>query len=280
MHTNKAYTGAYGVILLNAVADMITLLEGSPWQYPQAQKACVYRWVFNSFEPVIYGGEMMDMVRGRTISRPNETGRMSGMRAVAALRQIARFAPPDTAEALNRFAASPRLAWGQFPFAGMDRVVALRGTFGFGISMSSARIANYESINGENLRGWFTGDGRQYLYLRGVGHPVAGDFWPTVDPYHLPGTTVEMVARTPGEGAGRTGPRSIGSAERRCRVATARPECPSPTPCRRRLPQRNGRRRAPASRRRRERSSGRRESAWYQCSRCDSLRLAASPAPG
>lgn len=204
MHTNKAYTGAYGVILLNAVADLVNLLEGSAWQFPEADKACVFKWVSRSFEPVIYGGAMMDMVRGRTISRVNETEITDGLRALSAIRQIARFAPPATAAALMEFARAPRLASGQFQFSGMDRVVALRGGFGVGLSMSSSRIANYESIHDENLHGWFTGDGMTYLYLGAGDTQFAGDFWPTVDPYHLPGTTVEMIPRAPGEGAGRT----------------------------------------------------------------------------
>jgi hyaluronate lyase len=204
LHTNKAYTGAYGVILLNAVADLFNLLEGSPWQFSGADKACVFSWVSKSFEPVIYSGAMMDMVRGRTITRANQTEMTDGARALAAIRPIARFAPSQTAAALLRFEAAPRLAQGQFQFAGMDRVVALRKGFGFGVSMCSARIANYESINSENLHGWFTGEGMTYLYLGGADTQFIGDFWPTVDPYHLPGTTVEIVRRDDSEGAGKT----------------------------------------------------------------------------
>jgi hyaluronate lyase len=144
------------------------------------------------------------MVRGRTISRANETEITDGGRAIFAIRQIARFAPPATAAALIKFANAPRLASGQFQFAGMDRVVALRKGFGVGVSMSSARIANYESIHRENLHGWFTGDGMTYLYIGAVDTQFTGDYWPTVDPYHLPGTTVEMVPRTPVEGADKT----------------------------------------------------------------------------
>jgi hyaluronate lyase len=204
MHTNKAYTGAYGVILLNAVADLINLLEGSPWRFSDANKARVFNWVYHSFEPIIYSGAMMDMVRGRTITRVNETETTDGLRAISAIRQVARFAAPATAAALGRFAGAPRLASGQFQFAGMDRVVALRDGFGVGVSMSSARIANYESIHDENLHGWFTGDGMTYLYLGAVDTQFTGDFWPTVDPYHLPGTTVEVVPRADGAGAGKT----------------------------------------------------------------------------
>ena len=108
------------------------------------------------------------------------------------------------AAALRNFADAPRLAAGQFQFAGMDRVVALRKGFGVGVSMSSARIANYESINNENLHGWFTGDGMTYLYLGDADTQFTGDYWATVDPYHLPGTTIEMTPRAAGEGAGKT----------------------------------------------------------------------------
>jgi hyaluronate lyase len=204
LHTNKAYTGAYGVIMLNAVADLFNLLEGSPWQFSGADKACVITWVSKSFEPVFYNGAMMDMVRGRTVTRANQPEMTDGARALAAIRQIARFAPPQAAAALLRFADAPRLAEGQFQFAGMDRVVALRKGFGFGVSMCSARIANYESLNGENLHGWFTGEGMAYLYLGDADTQFTRDFWPTVDPYHLPGTTIEILPRGNSEGAGKT----------------------------------------------------------------------------
>jgi len=199
LHTNKAYTGAYGVIMLNAVADLFNLLEGSPWQFSGADKACVITWVSKSFEPVFYNGAMMDMVRGRTVTRANQTEMTDGARALAAIRQIARFAPPQAAAALLRFVDAPRLAEGQFQFAGMDRVVALRKGFGFGVSMCSARIANYESLNG-----WFTGEGMAYLYLGDADTQFTRDFWPTVDPYHLPGTTIEILPRGNSEGAGKT----------------------------------------------------------------------------
>ena len=72
---------------------------------------------------------------------------------------------------------------------GMDRVVHLTPDFGFGISMSSSRIANYEAINAENNKGWHTGDGMTYLYNNDLSQ-FNDNFWPTVDSYRLPGTTV------------------------------------------------------------------------------------------
>ena len=78
---------------------------------------------------------------------------------------------------------------GSWIFAGMDRVVHFRPGWGLGIAMHSTRIYNFESINRENLHGWHTGDGMTYLY---TGDPTqfSDDFWPTVNPERLPGTTV------------------------------------------------------------------------------------------
>ncbi len=190
-HSVIAYNGHYGLVLLGDIPKLVNLLQGSAWQITDPNLTNVYNWVFNSFESVLYNGVMMDMLRGRAVSWSYETELNDGSSTISAIRQIAQFAPAATAAALTNFANSPRLSSGQFHFASMDRVVALRNGFGFGISMSSSRIANYESINSGNLHGWFTGDGMTYLYIGNTDNEFNGDFWPTVDPYHLPGTTVE-----------------------------------------------------------------------------------------
>jgi hyaluronate lyase len=194
-HTHIAYTGTYGIVLLGDVAQLVNLLNGSTWQITDPNLTNVFNWVVNSYEPVIYHGAMMEMVRGRAISRYSETESTDGSSAISDIKQIGQFAPPATGTAFTNWANSPSLPPSQYQFAGMDRVVAWRSNFCFGLSMSSSRIANYESINGENLHGWFTGDGMTYLYLGNTETQFTGDFWPTVDAYHLPGTTVEQVSR-------------------------------------------------------------------------------------
>ncbi|MDA5656198.1 hyaluronate lyase, partial [Staphylococcus aureus] len=60
--------------------------------------------------------------------------------------------------------------------------------FAFGLSMTSKNVARYESINGENLKGWHTGAGMSYLYNSDVKH-YRDNFWATADMTRLPGTT-------------------------------------------------------------------------------------------
>ncbi|MFI1400800.1 polysaccharide lyase 8 family protein [Streptomyces sp. NPDC020681] len=79
-------------------------------------------------------------------------------------------------------------------FAAMDRSVHRRPGWAANISMASERISYYECGNGENPRGWHTGAGMLYWWP-GEGKGGRSDqytdwFWPTVDFYRLPGTTV------------------------------------------------------------------------------------------
>jgi hypothetical protein len=193
--TNFSYNGGYGVTLLSDAAELINLLSNSTWQIGGQYQSNVFAWVTNGMEPVIYGGAMMDMTRGRYLSRQGETEFTDGASALYAIQEVAEFAPPATAAALSNFASAPLLTSGQYSFAGMDRVVGLRSGFGVGVSMSSSRVANYESTGGENEHGWFTGDGMTYLYLGSTDTQFTGNYWPTVDAYHLPGTTVEQKTR-------------------------------------------------------------------------------------
>ncbi|MFD5077161.1 polysaccharide lyase 8 family protein [Streptomyces sp. NPDC058371] len=74
-------------------------------------------------------------------------------------------------------------------FAAMDRAVHRGAGFAAHLSMASERIAHYECGNGENPRGWHTGAG-MLLWWAGDSGQYTDWYWPTVDWYRLPGTTV------------------------------------------------------------------------------------------
>ncbi|MBZ3904005.1 polysaccharide lyase 8 family protein [Streptomyces griseiscabiei] len=98
---------------------------------------------------------------------------------------------------LHAVAASPVAAApepvGHRLFPAMDRAVHRRPDFTVNIAMASDRIAHYECGNGENPRGWHTGAGLTLWWAEGHGgraDQYTDWFWPTVDWYRLPGTTV------------------------------------------------------------------------------------------
>ncbi|WEB40248.1 polysaccharide lyase 8 family protein [Streptomyces yunnanensis] len=88
-------------------------------------------------------------------------------------------------------------------FPAMDRAVHRRPGWTAGLAMASDRITHYENGNGENRHGWHTGSGMLYWWPAGrAGDQYTDAFWPTVDPYRLPGTTVSTQQLADNEGGG------------------------------------------------------------------------------
>jgi len=231
-HGKHPYTGSYGSVLIDGLSKLMWLLSDSTWQVVDPAQANVSRWVYDSYEPIIYKGATMDNLRGRSISRIGTSDHSAGAGNMSSILQIALFAPTNDAAAFKsmlkfwiladtsrNFTNNVALGLmpqtrhlmadtniiprgeliGHYQFHNMDRVVHLRPGFGFAVSMSSSRIYAFETINNENLHGWFTGDGLTALYNDDLGQ-FSGNYWATVDPYHLPGTTVDLTPRVDGAG--------------------------------------------------------------------------------
>jgi hyaluronate lyase len=240
-HKGHPYTGGYGASLLGRLAPVLSLLNGpnsesasgSSWKVTDPNIANLYRLVFTALEPVIYRGGIMAMVQGREISRKSASEHVIGHGIMQNILLISQFAPEaDSARmrsmlkywagadtvldfvetsplelkgAVRQLMADPTVKprgelIGNFVYAGMDRVVHLAPGFGIGLSMSSSRVYTYESIHGENVNGWHTGEGMLYLYNSDLTQ-FDDDFWPTVDPRRLPGTTVDVnQVREPASG--------------------------------------------------------------------------------
>ncbi|WP_328333868.1 MULTISPECIES: polysaccharide lyase 8 family protein [unclassified Streptomyces] len=237
-HDTVAYTGSYGTVLLGGAAYLSALLAGSPWAVTDPQISVMYEAVTGTFSPVIFDGLMMDAVRGRAISRERAADHTDGAAAVSAILLLASAAPASVADGwratvkgwIERNRTDPYLGLvgipqvalakglladrsvtaadrvtGHHVFADMDRVVHRRPGWSLSLALSSKRIAAYEAGNGENLHGWYTGDGMAYLYTGDDLGQFGDGFWPTVDPYRLPGTTVDTRRRadlTTGSGTG------------------------------------------------------------------------------
>ncbi|MFF1406638.1 polysaccharide lyase 8 family protein [Streptomyces sp. NPDC058294] len=146
------------------------------------------------------------LVRGwiqRDTVTPLLTSPQFGVADLARLHAIARAPGPATPEPLGH-----RL------FPAMDRAVHRAPRFTAALAMAGDRIAHYECGNGENPRGWHTGSGMLSWWPRDGGDQYTDWYWPTVDWYRLPGTTVStrrLADRAGGEwGAPRPDVRWVG----------------------------------------------------------------------
>ncbi|TDD28260.1 hypothetical protein E1218_07640 [Kribbella turkmenica] len=236
-HGNLAYVGTYGNVALGGVANLFSLLGASTWQITDPNRAVILDAVEASFAPFIVDNLMMDCVSGRAISRERAGDHRHGHGTTSSVLLLAggvaepyasryralakgwitrdRLADylsgasiPEISRAkavLDDHAVRPAPATpAHFQFYNQDRVVHRRPGWTFAIAMSSKRMARYEWGNGENLRGWYVGDGMTYLY--NDDHAQFYDaYWPTVDAQRLPGTTVSTKPRQPHGTGGGTG---------------------------------------------------------------------------
>ena len=73
----------------------------------------------------------------------------------------------------------------------MDRAFHRMDDYLFAVSMFSERTQNTEIMNDENRFGWHQNDGMTYIYDRD--DMYTENFWNTVNPLRLPGTTVAAM---------------------------------------------------------------------------------------
>lgn len=230
-HYKHPYNGGYGKELLNNLSRLLNLLAGTAWTVTDPDLDNVRLWVDEGFDPLLARGDVMASVCGREIARPSKQGHASAQTVIEAVVRLIPSFPGETAErftalvkqwiaedtyrdflavtdlaslvAARQVIASPVPARGplvahkQHPR--MDKAAHHRPSFALGISAYSSRIYNYESIQNENLHAWHLSDGMVLLYTDDLGH-YSEDYWPTVDPTRLPGTTV--LAGRPADAAG------------------------------------------------------------------------------
>lgn len=230
-HYKHPYNGGYGKELLNSLSRLLNLLAGTDWAVTDPALDNVRGWVVDGFDPLLVRGDVMASVCGREIARPSKQGHASAQTVVEAVLRLIPGFPGETGEVFTALvkqwiaedtyrdflsvtdpaslvaalrvldspvpARGPLVAHKQHPR--MDKAAHHRPSFALGISAYSSRIYTYESIQNENLHGWHLSDGMVLLYTDDLGH-YSEDYWPTVDPTRLPGTTV--VAGWPADAAG------------------------------------------------------------------------------
>lgn len=234
-HSNIAYTGAYGNVLIDGFSQLLPIIQASPYKIEQNKLKILYNWIHEGFLPLIYRGELMDMTRGRSLSRKSQSDHIAAVEVLRGILRIAEVSEQfeknklqeivkniiqsdnyyDTFLSLKSFydvylfetLLSNNMV-GEIErntylklYNDMNKVTYYnkeRG-FAFGISMHSNKIQNYEFMNKENAKGWYTSDGVSYLYNDDLSH-FSDDYWATVDPYKLPGITENNKVREKGIG--------------------------------------------------------------------------------
>ncbi|HFO1570921.1 TPA: polysaccharide lyase 8 family protein [Staphylococcus aureus] len=223
-HQDVPYTGAYGVVLLEGISQMMPMIKATPFKDSNQNNTTLKSWIDDGFMPLIYKSEMMDLSRGRAISRENETSHSASATVMKSLLRLSDAMDNSTKAKYKKIVKTSVKSDSSYKqndylssYSDIDKMKALmedstlstndltqqlkiyndmdRVTyhnkdldFALGLSMTSKNVARYESINNENLKGWHTGAGMSYLYNSDVKH-YRDNFWATADMKRLAGTT-------------------------------------------------------------------------------------------
>jgi hyaluronate lyase len=223
-HKWIAYNGGYGLVFLGGNVRLLNLLAGSPWDLVGAEKEFLFDVVDSGYIPMLIDGQMPSFVRGRTITRWERSEHSGGHGVEGNVLLLSRAADPTTAARWRAIVKGwlQRDTWddplegadvaktavvtqlladdsvqpaaeptGHTMFPNMARAIHRGRGWALAIAMSNTRIASYETLNGENRKGWHMGAGAAYLYNYSDGGQYSDSYWPTVDPYRIVGTTVD-----------------------------------------------------------------------------------------
>jgi len=222
-HTLHAMNGSYGLSHLGFAAELVNIFDGTSLEISKQYTDNMADWILNSFDSCIYGARMMRMVLGRA-ENPDELSQVKEVMTVilscfdkfdeadriklgSLVRYYASFdealflsaIPPEHTGLFNKIVSSEKYNNYRHDFSNVfgniDKVLHRRADWGMGVSMSSSRIFNYESINSQNQNGWYLGDGRTELILKDEAALPADLYWSGIDYYRLPGTTVDTQKR-------------------------------------------------------------------------------------
>ena len=219
---------SYGILNLDRVLLVASVLSGTPLEFSNPQQYNQFGMAKFMYEPAMYCGQGFSMFIGRSLTR---AGYETGVSAIINLLPMIGVVGPDEDAYLkklvkrnsvherirkkirsgcsfyylakyNEIIADESISYeNDYEYAHSwftgDRAAQHRNDYAIGIALSSNRQITYESINGENKTGWYTGDGATYLYTKydDNAYETVNFIKNTNIAYRFPGTTEDERKR-------------------------------------------------------------------------------------
>ena len=212
---SAADAGNEGEKIIHNAAEIFYLVKGTKYEKYIKGLTNFYEIIFKSFEPFFFNGSFSDVAVSRKFSSYETGHRILNSMLLAGLsapkeyqekiwktvkREIEKnkfykyfenekspFFRSKMNELLSRDLETEEYKDQVIVFNNMDRVIKRNKNYSVGISMHSSKTGNYENVNGDNRKNWFTGDGAYFLYDED--YEQYENYWENIDPYYIPGTT-------------------------------------------------------------------------------------------
>lgn len=221
-HYYYAMNGTYGLAFMSAVVPIINIMNDTKFEIIDCNIDRYAEWMFKAYETSVYNGRMMSVFRGRSPGGEASTG-TSAISNMLEFSEVLNKSDRTRMQSMLKYfgengyisenslneapynilkrifdddTIKPRESIKDFNmFYNTDKAVWQNDDYAMAISMNSSRTSGWESINGENKKGWYQGDGMVYLYTNDDASTYEDSFWKNVNYYRLPGTTVDTQER-------------------------------------------------------------------------------------
>lgn len=186
-HTRHPMNATYGYEFFRRSVELCLLFDGTELALPDEVKGKLIHWYKTAFIPIVQHGAVIRSMLGR---EPGEADLIANG-IVHMGQSVLQLAPDD--KQIQMFVNGEKAELTQLYYF-CDKAVHAKKDYSFVLSMSSSRIYNYECINSQNMTGWYISDGMTGIYNEN--NRYLGDYWDRVNPYLIPGTTVDTQKRT------------------------------------------------------------------------------------
>lgn len=216
-HTKHFMNGTYGFMFLKNAINFAVFLKDSEFDLSEDKKKKLVDWFIEGTIPCVQYGSFVRLACGRhvnfvdknvpeAIALAMKTMEIAGETEKKIIynfinEQLKYISLDSVVEELSngyiceieKYKANGTIKCFSKSYYYGDKVIHKREDYTFGIAMSSNRIYNYECINNQNLNGWYIGDGMSCLYNKD--NRYKSDYWQSINPYYIPGTTVDSQER-------------------------------------------------------------------------------------
>ncbi len=192
-HGAQQQFGNYGLSFAADTAKWGEILRDTPWALPEAKRLLLRRYLLEGSVWTAWRGKLDISACGRQLSVNSPAAKATTLSRVLAV--MARVDPEQAAAytaavARNAPGAANDLV-GNRVFWRSDYLIHRRPAFCVTVKLSSARVIGVESLNSENLSGYYLADGACYLYRSGEEY---AEIFPVWNWRQLPGVTCPQGA--------------------------------------------------------------------------------------
>ena len=190
-HGAQLQFGNYGLWYLENMIQCYAFVNATPFQFEKHKIATLRNYVLEGQQWIYWNNSYGVSALGRHLYKDEQQKKAARLKVC--LEQMKQLDKPH-AKAYDTAISSTVLS-GNKHFWESDFHVHRRNDFYFSVKMSSKRVVGTESVNSENIQGYYMGDGLALLSVNNQAYQNVFPFW---DWKKLPGTTiVQDTAKLP-----------------------------------------------------------------------------------